>query len=245
MKVKIHDTTYIFLLLSFVSGYFEYIFLLLLVIFIHESGHYFFSLLMNIKVKEIVIYPLGGITELNSDLNVPIYKEIVFLLGGIVFQLIFWFLIFLLYKRNLITNHIFVLLNKINILLISYNFMPIIPLDGGKLINNIMDIKIKYLVSNKISVFISLIFIFAFVFKFHTVLSYVIVIYLFKSLYIEYKNIYCKYIMFLYERVKNKYSFKKIKYIKNINSFYRGYYHYINSVPEEKILVEMFTIYRK
>ena len=69
MKVKIHTSTYIVLLFSFLSGYFEYMYLLLLTIFIHESGHYFFSSLVGFKYKEIIIYPFGGLTLYNEDLN--------------------------------------------------------------------------------------------------------------------------------------------------------------------------------
>ena len=53
MRVKIHDTTYIFLFLSFLSGYFEYLFLLLITILIHEAGHLFFSILIDFKYDKI------------------------------------------------------------------------------------------------------------------------------------------------------------------------------------------------
>ena len=92
MKINIHITTYIFLLIAFFSGYFEYMYLLLLTIFIHESGHYFFATLVNFKYKEIIIYPFGGITLYNEDLNVNSNKELISLLGGIFFQLVFYFI---------------------------------------------------------------------------------------------------------------------------------------------------------
>ena len=72
MNIKFHPLTYAFLLISFLSGYFEYIYLLLIVILVHEMGHCIFSMIINIKVKEIVIYPFGGITILNAPLNTKI-----------------------------------------------------------------------------------------------------------------------------------------------------------------------------
>ena len=59
MKVKIHESTYIFLLLAFLAGYFEYMYLFLLIIFVHESGHYFFSKIVHFKYAEIIIYPFA------------------------------------------------------------------------------------------------------------------------------------------------------------------------------------------
>ena len=56
MKIKIHDSTYIFLLISFLSGYFEYVYLLLIIIFIHEMGHFLFGLFCGINVSCVIIY---------------------------------------------------------------------------------------------------------------------------------------------------------------------------------------------
>lgn len=238
--INIHDSTYIFLLISFLSGYFEYVYILLLVIFIHEYGHYFFSLLMNLKIKNIVIYPLGGITILNEKLNISILKEFFSLLGGITFQLLFYFLILKLYNLGYITNHVYYIFNKINYILISFNFMPIIPLDGGRLLNLIFNLFLPYKTSNKIMIFISLLFSIIFILYFRTFISLIIFIYLIIYIYKEYKNIELKYRVFLYERYSYSFNFKKIKFIKNINNFYRGYYHFINNVSEKDILFYFF-----
>ena len=107
MKVKIDNLTYIFLLVSFLSGYFEYIFLLLLIIFIHESGHYFFSKLVNFKYSEIIIYPFGGVTKYQEDLNINSNKELFVLIVGIIFHLFFCYLIKELFDYNYIKIHVF------------------------------------------------------------------------------------------------------------------------------------------
>ena len=134
MKIKIHDSTYIFLLFSFLSGYFEYIYLLLIIIFIHEAGHYIFGMICNISIKNIVMYPFGGITILDCDLNISVKKELITLLGGIVFQLLFFLLICKLKSLGLITIRLFNIIKRINIILLSFNFLPILPLDGGKIV---------------------------------------------------------------------------------------------------------------
>ena len=87
--IKIHNTTYITILIAFLAGYFELIYILLLSIIIHEFGHLFMGLLLNMKVKYIMIYPFGGITQFNEKLNVSSNKEFCSLLGGITFQILF------------------------------------------------------------------------------------------------------------------------------------------------------------
>ena len=118
MKINIHNTTYIFLLISFLAGYFEYVYILLLIIFIHETGHYIFALISKINISEITIYPFGGITVLECDLNISIKKEFICLIGGIIFQILFFLFIKKLYICSYITDHVYNLNKEINILLI-------------------------------------------------------------------------------------------------------------------------------
>lgn len=240
MKLKIHNTTYVFLLLAFLAGYFEYMFLFLLIIFVHESGHYFFGKLINFKYSEIIIYPFGGITKYNEDLNINTNKELFVLLGGITFQLIFYLLILILYNNMFITNHVFNIIKKINFLLISFNFMPIIPLDGGKLLNILLDKIFPYKVSNLIAIIISIIFILYFILFNKTLFALILTIFLIKCIIIEFYNIKYKYNKFLLERYLNEYNFKKIRITNNINLFKRDYAHIINNEFEKNFLSKIF-----
>lgn len=240
MKINIHNTTYIFVLLSFLSGYFEYVYLFLLIIFIHESGHYIFSKIVNFKYSEIIIYPFGGITNYNEDLNVSVNKELFTLIGGITFQLCFVYLIFILYKNNYVTYHTYNIINNINKLLVSYNFLPILPLDGGKLLNIILDKIFPYKLSFKISIIISIIFTIIFLLSKRTYLGLLLTLFLIKCIILEINNLKYKYNKFLLERYLNNYNFKKIKIIKNINNLKRDNYHIINNMLEKKYLKKLF-----
>lgn len=240
MNIKIHNSTYIVLLLSFLAGYFEYIYLFLLIIVIHEIGHMFFSLLLNIKISQIVIYPFGGITKYNEDLNIYTNYELFILLGGITFQLLFYFLCNYMYNISFITLHVFQIIKKANFILLSFNFLPILPLDGGRLINIIIDKLLPYKMSNTISLIISIIFVFIFSYLKHSYLSILLTLFLIKSIIIEMNNIKYKYNKFLLERYLNNYKFNKIKIIKNKDSFRRDYNHIINNVFESDYLHKLF-----
>ncbi len=240
MKIEIHNTTYIFLLIAFLSGYFEYMFLLLIIIIVHEYGHALFARIINFKFDKIVIYPFGGITKYNEDLNISTNKELFVLVGGIYFQILFLIFIMILYKYGIITTHVFNIIKKINILLISFNFLPILPLDGGRLLNIILDKIFPYKLSNIISIIISIIILVIFYIYNKTILSYILIIFLIKCIVIEINNIKYKYNRFIVERYLNEYSFKKIKKIKNINKLKRDNYHIINNMLEKRYLHNMF-----
>lgn len=240
MKIEIHNITYITMLISFLSGYFQYIYILLLIIFIHEFGHFFISNLINIKANKIIIYPFGGLTIYDSDLNLNTNKELISLLGGITFQLLFYFLVVIIHNNNLMTDNVFNIIKRINIILISFNFLPILPLDGGRLLNILLDKIFPYKLSNKLTLIVSILFLALFIIYKRTILSILLFVFLLKEIILEINNIDNKYMTFLFERYKNNYSFKKIKRINNLNKFKRDYYHIINGVTERKYLSKLF-----
>lgn len=240
MKIEIHNITYITMLISFLSGYFQYIYILLLIIFIHEFGHFFISNLINIKANKIIIYPFGGLTIYDSDLNLNTNKELISLLGGITFQLLFYFLVVIIHNNNLMTHNVFNIIKRINIILISFNFLPILPLDGGRLLNILLDKIFPYKLSNKLTLIVSILFLALFIIYKRTILSILLFVFLLKEIILEINNIDNKYMTFLFERYKNNYSFKKIKRINNLNKFKRDYYHIINGITERKYLSKLF-----
>lgn len=198
MKIEIHNITYITMLISFLSGYFQYIYILLLIIFIHEFGHFFISNLINIKTNKIIIYPFGGLTIYDSDLNLNTNKELISLLGGITFQLLFYFLVVIIHNNNLMTHNVFNIIKRINIILISFNFLPILPLDGGRLLNILLDKIFSYKLSNKLTLIVSILFLALFIMYKRTILSILLFIFLLKEIILEINNIDNKYMTFLF-----------------------------------------------
>lgn len=243
--IKIHNTTYITILIAFLAGYFELIYILLLSIIIHEFGHLFIGLLLNMKVKYIMIYPFGGITQFNEKLNVSSNKEFCSLLGGITFQILFLFLIIFLFKKEIITKHVYDLIIKTNLILISFNFLPILPLDGGRLLNILLDKIIPYKNSLNITLITSIIFTIYFLIKKPNILRILLTIFLLKNIIIEYKNINNKYTIFLLERYLYNMKFNKIKKVSTINQLYRDHNHIINNEFEINYLSKLFDRLRQ
>ena len=240
MKININNSTYICLLLSFLAGYFEYVYLFLITILIHECGHMIFAKIIGFKFDKIILYPFGGITIYNEDLNVNSNKELFVLLGGIIFQLLFFILLVILYNNLYITEHTFKIIKKINIILVSFNFMPVIPLDGGKLTNIILDKLFSYRLSNIISIIISIFFICLFILKNKTIFGIILTLFLIKSIIIEITNLKYKYNKFLLERYINKYKFKKTIIVSNIYKMKRDRKHIINNTFEHDFLCKLF-----
>ena len=92
---------------------------------------------------------------------------------------------------------------NINYLLISFNFMPILPLDGGKLLNILLNKIMPYKISNIISLMISVLFTIVFIITKKTLFAFILTIFLFKCIIIEIKNLKYKQNKFILERYLN------------------------------------------
>ena len=85
--IKINAFTIYFLLLFFFCGLIKSALIIFSIVLIHELGHVFFALVLGYKIEKITIYPFGGVTIINKDLNTPINRELMIAFGGIFFQL--------------------------------------------------------------------------------------------------------------------------------------------------------------
>ena len=185
------------------------------------------GLFLKLKVKEINIYMFGGVTILNEDLNLPIYKEVLFLVMGPLSQILFVLLIKFLYTIGYVNALTFDKIIIINKFLLTFNLLPILPLDGGKLVNNILDYFIPYKLSHKITIIISLIFIpFIFIIN-NKLLGIVLIIFLLYKIYLEINNNKHKLNKLLLERKLKLYKFKKLKKINTFEEVKRNENFYI------------------
>lgn len=221
-NVHIDITTYIIILLSFLAGYFELVFLTILLIVVHELGHYISGFFLGLNVSEVRIFMFGGVTKLDECLNVSIFREIIMLLMGPIAQTLFMFIIYKLYLLGYVGLYTYEKLAFINKVLLSFNLMPILPLDGGKLLNNILDLFLSYNNSHLLTIAISIVtlpVLFIFDYKIFT-----IIILLFLILNIVDEIIIHKFRLnkLLLERKLNNISFKRVININNIREVKRN-----------------------
>ena len=198
--------------------------------------------ILGIKINEIYIYPLGGISKFNMDLNISIKKELLILINGPVFQHLAYLLLLILMptKKDLINTYHYSIL--------MFNLLPIYPLDGGKLVKLLLNKIITYKNSLKLIINLSyIVTIILFIIN-KKKISIFIMISLLIILITKEKNkidyIYNKYLL---ERYLNNYGFKSNKIINNINNLYRGKYHLIHTnnkyIYEREYLEKIYKNY--
>ena len=207
--------TYIFLIIGFVSGHFKKMLLYMLLIIFHELGHFTMAKLLNWKLDKIYIYPLGGITKYADSINKPFIEEILVTIMGPIFQIILS-LILVKYEPSL---------DYFNKLLLYFNLLPIVPLDGSKILISFLNLFEPYKKTLKYIIKISyLLFFIAITISIFNINSFFILLVLFLLIFKikeeSDKNDYY-FNKFLLERYLHNFNFKKDSLINNINQMYK------------------------
>ena len=169
------------------------------------------ALIFDYKIIKINIYPFGGYTIFENDINVGFIKEFMVFLGGILFQIVFFIIITNVVDTGTYFYKIYSLYNK-NILF--FNMLPIMPLDGGKLLNMLLNNIFSYKSSYIKSIKLSYIFIFLLTCYFYSNINLMFMFLLVINLLVrEYKNIKYLFNRFLLERCIKNLKFKRNNFI--------------------------------
>ena len=247
MKIEFHYT-YIIIAIGFIlTGYFSNLIVFTSIIIIHELGHFIIAKLLNLNPTKVIIYPFGGITKMNNLINTAIPKELLVSVSGIVFQSIYYLIIYILFKNNLIREYIFNEFTKYHTSILLFNILPIYPLDGSIFLNLLLQLFIPYKTSMKINILISVLvgiyILYINYYNFNYTLFLIISI-IIDNLYKYYKNINYLFNRFLLERYLYRLKFDKIKIINNTNNMYKEKYHFFNKknhiLPEKEVLTNHF-----
>lgn len=152
MKIKLHYSLAFVLLLCFFTRLFIEFSIFMIIIIFHEIGHILMALLFKQKVSQITITALGGVVDINFA-RLFVFKEFLINIAGIFIN----FILLILFKYLIIFPYSELIINY-NILLIVFNLLPIYPLDGYRLINNITRMFFRPYRQFKVVIFISWIF---------------------------------------------------------------------------------------
>ena len=222
---KIHINLYsiILVFLAFLGGLFKEISIVSIIIIIHEFGHFIVLKHYNWNITKIEIYPFGGITHIDDDIDKPLKEEFIITIMGPIFQEILFILIFFIYKLNIINLNTYELFKNYNFMILIFNLLPILPLDGSKILNTLLNKFLNFRLSYNLNIYISILFLLLFIYIFKNDTSYyIITIFLIYQIINYFKNKYYIFNRFLLEKKLRKSSYIKYKKIDNYKKMFRN-----------------------
>jgi len=115
--------------------------LLFLSVLLHELAHSFVAMGEGLKVRDITLFFLGGMANLEKEC--PTSKgSLKIAISGPIVSLLLAFLMILLSNNlsvsNIIFSSLFKQVGSLNLLIGVFNLLPIIPLDGGVILKSLI-----------------------------------------------------------------------------------------------------------
>ena len=242
-KFKINTYTYLFILICILCGYIKNISIIFLICLIHELGHIFFIKLFKYQIIKVELFPFGGYTDIYKKINSNILKDLIISMGGIFSQLILC--IFLLLFKNYFSLITYNLWWNYNLTILFFNIIPIIPLDGNKIVHNLLELFLPYHYSYYLNLFLSFIFFILFIYinYKYSYDNYFICGFMIYEMFIYYKDYKYIFNRFLLERSIYNLDYAKIdNHTKKITELKKNVLHYFKKnnkyFKEDKVIQE-------
>lgn len=132
ITINIDFLIFILIIVSFVAGFFIQYIVILTFIILHETGHIITAVNSGASVYRLRVLPIGLNAEID-DSRCSKYGRILIYLVGPLTNLSFAILLYLIYACHSVSNELIWGVYT-NIWLAFFNLLPILPLDGGKIV---------------------------------------------------------------------------------------------------------------
>ncbi|HDR4722591.1 stage IV sporulation intramembrane metalloprotease SpoIVFB [Bacillus cereus group sp. Sample62] len=264
-KISVHPLFWGIIVIGIFTARFKELLLLFCIVLIHELGHAFAAAHYNWRIKKIQLLPFGGVAELEEHGNKSLKEELVVVIAGPIQHI--WMMVvgYIVFEAGWLGADLYYFFIWNNIIILAFNLLPIWPLDGGKVLFNVLSYRFPYLQAHekmmKLScVFFSVILVWQLLWNSNNIMMWVLLLFLAVSLYQEWKQRRYAFMRFLLERYYgNKRGIEKIAPIevqsedhlyKIFTKFRRGYKHSIivhgkykehYTLDENELLYAYFT----
>lgn len=168
MQIKINLKVFLFSAIFIITRQIKIYALLMCLALVHEMGHVIAGIILGFKPEAISIIPTGFSVKFKNDCknynskikngNVLAIKKAIIAFAGPIVNLIIMAIVVLYYKvteNSEIINIPIELILYSNLLIFIFNMLPIYPLDGGRILKEIIHINYglytSYIITNKIS----------------------------------------------------------------------------------------------
>jgi Zn-dependent protease/CBS domain-containing protein len=175
IPIELHVTFLLLIVFAALGVYYLglqlYIFYAILLLFVfvilHELSHSLVARHYNIKVRRIVLYPIGGVSEIDEipenphvELRMAAAGPLASLAIGGLLLLFSMFVIWQIPETLLITTTVNMVsyLGQLNILLGAFNLLPAFPMDGGRVFRALLAERLKFVDATRYAAFIGRLF---------------------------------------------------------------------------------------
>lgn len=145
IEYRLHPLFLLLMLFSVWTGYFAEMLTLFGVVTIHELGHVAAARAYGWRIRRVQLLPFGGVAEMEESANVPAKEEMVVALCGPLQNA--WMAAFALLMLEWgpgQSAEYWSYFLQANLMIGLFNLLPVLPLDGGKLVLSMLSYLLPY-----------------------------------------------------------------------------------------------------
>lgn len=158
LKIKFHPLFWVFLIILLFSNNFISIFSYTLCVFLHELGHAFTANVLGYKLNKITFLPFGASLSGNENVFYKPRHEILVAISGPIVNLFLALICLALFWLFPSCYLFFEDFYYANLITFFFNFFPVYPLDGGRVLYAKIKTKKPAKISYKIVKIVGIIF---------------------------------------------------------------------------------------
>jgi stage IV sporulation protein FB len=144
VKYRFHPLFSIMMLLSVMTGYFIEMVTLFGIVFIHELGHVAAAKHFGWRIKEVKLLPFGGVAVVEELASVPVKEELIVTMAGPLQNLWMILVAYPLVLLGVLPAEWGMYFIEANLLIALFNLLPVLPLDGGKVLLALLSSMLPY-----------------------------------------------------------------------------------------------------
>ncbi|WP_026906328.1 M50 family metallopeptidase [Paucisalibacillus globulus] len=233
--IHIHPILFVFIIISFLTGTFVEMFVILTIVLFHELGHYVAAAYFKWRINKVMLWIFGGVMDTDEHGNRPVKEEFIVTIAGPFQHVIIYFLMIFASFFSLLPSSIIETVNIYNTTILIFNLLPIWPLDGGKLLFFLLSKRFSFQKAYHMiiisSMYLCLVILgVQLLFFSFTLSSFLIIVFLLLENHSEWKKRHFVFIRFLLNRYKGNNWIKTVKPI---------------IVPSHSSLMEVFSQFRR
>ncbi len=139
INIKISYIIFFILVFSMFFNYFAKVIILILVVLAHELAHCFVCIYYGIKVSEVKLFIFGGVARLMGEMESNSIQEVFIALAGPALNFILVTVtVFIVTIFNIVMHETIQFFIAVNLGIGLFNLIPILPLDGGRILRGII-----------------------------------------------------------------------------------------------------------
>jgi len=144
IRWSVHPLFVIILFFSALTGYFIELTTLFVIVLVHELGHLFMAHEVGWKVKAVRLLPFGGVVEVEEAGGSSARDELLVAIAGPLQNL--WMILFAKGFAELgwWSHEWSAYFVEANLWIALFNLLPVLPLDGGKIVQALLSYRFSY-----------------------------------------------------------------------------------------------------